>query len=53
MVPKKRYEQLIQIYSINMAEITVTEMKKKLSMTEQEAVSKEINFIEEQKKQYK
>jgi hypothetical protein len=36
-----------------MAEITVAEIKQKLSIKEQEVVSKQINFIEEQKKQYK
>jgi len=36
-----------------MAEITVAEIKQKLSIKEQESVAKQINFIEEQKKQYK
>ena len=52
LVPKKRYEQLIEIYAINMANITAEEFKTHLgNKAAQNAES--INFIEESKRVYK
>jgi acetolactate synthase small subunit len=52
LVPRKRYEQLIEIYAINMANITAEEFQVHLTNKASENQAS-INYIEENKRAYK
>lgn len=53
VVPRLRYEKLIQIYSLNMAEISAKEIKGKISTADAQSIATHLNYIEQQKKQYR
>jgi hypothetical protein len=55
LVPRKRYEKLVEIYSINIAEISINEVREKLKITSgvSEGETRAINYVEENKKNYK
>ena len=52
-VPKKRYMQLIEIYSINMAEISAREIQKKNNGVNQNINNRLPNYINESQQRYK
>ena len=46
-VPKERYEKLIEIYSWNVAEITVSQMQREMNRKDEDvSVGSSINYIE-------
>lgn len=45
-VPKKRYDKLIEIYSINMAEISINQLRQSLKLVPGQE-ERAINYIEE------
>lgn len=53
MVPRRRYEQLIEIYSINIAEISVNELRQKLQKSlPADLEQKGVNYVEEAQRVY-
>jgi len=52
LVPKRRYELLIEIYSINMANINAKQFQKHLENSKAENKGA-VNFVEESEKTYK
>jgi hypothetical protein len=51
LVPRKRYEQLVNIYSINIAEASINELRQKMMPMKSLSISPEIeqkgiNYIE-------
>lgn len=52
LVPRRRYEQLIKIYSINIAEISINELRQKLKNVPAALEQRGINYVEEAQRTY-
>jgi hypothetical protein len=53
LVPRRRYDQLIEIYSINIAEISVNELRQKIQKSlSADIEQRSINYVEEAQRVY-